>query len=295
MDTQSLKAFVTVADLNSFSHAAEKLHLTQPAITKRIQSLESHLDTRLFDRLGRRLFLTEAGQCLLPNARRILQLMESSRQALDDLAGPVRGKLKLVTSHHIGLHRLPIVLKDFKKQYPQVSVSITYMNSRETHEAILAGEADLGVTTREIIPDDSLTLHEIWHDRLLFVTAREHPLASKHAIGLEELCNYPALLPDERFFTGRIVREFFREAGLGLKLEEGLSTDYMETLRVLVAIGGTWTVLPHTMVNSPELGVLDLKENPLTRSLICMHHRDLTLNSASRAFLEILQQHRDLQ
>jgi DNA-binding transcriptional LysR family regulator len=294
MDTQSLKAFVTVADLNSFSQAAEKLHLTQPAITKRIQGLENHLDTRLFDRIGRQLFLTEAGQCLLPNARRILQLMESSRQALDDLSGPVRGKLRLVTSHHIGLHRLPVVLKDYKHQFSGVSVNIRYMNSRETHEAILAGEADLGVTTREIVPDDSLTLHEIWHDRLLFVAAVDHPLAKAKQITLAQLCDYPALLPDKRFYTGRIVREFFEQHGLTLQLDEGLSTDYMETLRVLVAIGGTWTVLPHTMIDSPELRVLDVMDNPLTRSLICMHHRDLTLSRAAQAFLRVLKAHRDL-
>jgi len=178
MDIPALKAFVAVAESGSFSLAAERLHLTQPAITKRIQLLESESATRLFDRIGRQVLLTEAGRSLLPYAHKILDLIAVSCQLLDDLSGEVQGQLKLFTSHHIGLHRLPKVLKAYKKRYPQVKLQIRFFNSQETYHHILNGEGDIGITTQE--PGASaLVQQDIWTDSLHFVVAPEHPLAKK--------------------------------------------------------------------------------------------------------------------
>ena len=107
MDISNLQAFVVVADTASFSLAAEQLHVTQPAVSKRISTLENQWDTRLFNRLGRKVLLTEAGQMLLPRAKRILSELEDCRRALGNLSGQVSGTLSIATSHHIGLHRLP--------------------------------------------------------------------------------------------------------------------------------------------------------------------------------------------
>src|SRR5690625_1031991 len=107
LDTQSLQAFLAVAESDSFSRAAEQLHLTQPAVSKRIATLETQIGARLFDRIGRRVTLTEAGQILLPRARQILIMVDDSRRALTNLEGQIAGSLTLATSHHVGLHRLP--------------------------------------------------------------------------------------------------------------------------------------------------------------------------------------------
>nr|P96194.1 RecName: Full=Uncharacterized HTH-type transcriptional regulator in ibpB-leuC intergenic region [Azotobacter vinelandii]CAA72148.1 CynR protein [Azotobacter vinelandii] len=107
MDLASLNAFIAVAETGSFSEAGERLHLTQPAVSKRIAALEQQLQVRLFDRLGREVRLTEAGRALLPRAYRILSVLEDTRRALNNLNGDVSGRLTLATSHHIGLHRLP--------------------------------------------------------------------------------------------------------------------------------------------------------------------------------------------
>ncbi|MGB5065240.1 MAG: LysR family transcriptional regulator, partial [Candidatus Competibacter sp.] len=104
MDIAGLQAFVTIADSGSFSLAAGRLHLTQPAVSKRLAALEAELDTRLFDRLGRAVRLTEAGGMLLPRALRILAEVDDTGRALRNLSGAVAGPLVLATSHHIGLH-----------------------------------------------------------------------------------------------------------------------------------------------------------------------------------------------
>ena len=124
MDIAALKAFIAVAENSSFSLAAEQLFLTQPAISKRVSALENELEVRLFDRIGRGVSLTEAGQALLPRARGILLDLEDSVRALSNLSGEVHGTLRFGTSHHIGLHRLPPVLKKFVHVYPEVRLDI---------------------------------------------------------------------------------------------------------------------------------------------------------------------------
>jgi DNA-binding transcriptional LysR family regulator len=118
MDLANLNAFIAIAETGSFSGAGERLHLTQPAISKRIAGLEQQLKVRLFDRLGREVGLTEAGRALLPRAYQILNVLDDTRRALTNLTGEVSGRLTLATSHHIGLHRLPPLLREFTRRYP---------------------------------------------------------------------------------------------------------------------------------------------------------------------------------
>ena len=110
MDSLSLNAFVVVAEQGSFSRAAELLFVTQPAVSKRIVKLENELKTQLFDRIGRNVALTTAGQHLLPKAKAILEAMENTSHELTNLSGAVGGRLRIATSHHISLHRLPLPL-----------------------------------------------------------------------------------------------------------------------------------------------------------------------------------------
>ncbi|BBI62424.1 hypothetical protein HSBAA_37300 [Vreelandella sulfidaeris] len=147
MDTQSLQAFLAVAETQSFSRAAEQLYLTQPAVSKRIATLESQVGARLFDRIGRRIALTEAGNVLLPQARHILFTVEDSRRALANLSGQVGGKLTLATSHHIGLHRLPPLLKQYTQRHPEVELDLHFLDSELAYQGVLDGTLEMAVVT----------------------------------------------------------------------------------------------------------------------------------------------------
>ena len=124
MDLNSLNTFIAIAETGSFSEAGERLHLTQPAVSKRIAALEQQLNARLFDRVGREVNLTEAGRALLPRAYQLLNVLDDTRRALNNLTGEVSGRLVLATSHHIGLHRLPPLLRAFTRAHPQVALDI---------------------------------------------------------------------------------------------------------------------------------------------------------------------------
>ncbi|WP_028239364.1 LysR family transcriptional regulator [Stutzerimonas azotifigens] len=286
MDLASLNAFIAVAETGSFSLAGERLHLTQPAVSKRIAALEQQLDVRLFDRLGREIGLTEAGRALLPRAYRILAELDDTRRALSNLTGVVSGRLSLATSHHIGLHRLPPVLRAFTREHPQVSLDIRFLDSEVAYEEVLHGRAELAVIT--LAPETAAPVQavEVWDDPLAFVTAPEHPLARNGRVTLADIARYPAVFPGGNTFTHHIVRALFEREGLTPNI--AMSTNYMETIKMMVSIGIAWSVLPRTLLDDQVLA-LPLPGARLHRSLGYILHTERTLSNAARAFMALLE------
>jgi DNA-binding transcriptional LysR family regulator len=287
MDTQNLKAFIAVAESASFSGAADRLHLSQPAVSKRVLLLEQQLDAQLFDRIGRQVSLTEAGRTLLPLAHNIMLAMRDARQQIKDLRNTVCGALSLVTSHHIGLHRLPAILREFASRYPAVELDIQFRDSEQAYQCVLAGEFDLGIVTRSSLIDPRISYQSIWLDRLVFVAAADHPLGQLKTVTLEAVCRHPALLPDRKFLTTRVVEELFHARGL--ELQTIMSTNYLETIRALISVGYGWGVLPEIMVEGGSLVRLPVKDVQLQRNLDCIYHRDRSLSNPATSFLELLQ------
>ena len=120
LDIQALIAFIAVAETGSFSLAADKLFLTQSAVSKRVAQLEQQLQTPVFDRVKKKIWLTEAGKVLLPKAKQIIQSLKDTQQAISDIAGKTSGKLAIAFSHHIGLHRLGPHLNNSQASMPRL-------------------------------------------------------------------------------------------------------------------------------------------------------------------------------
>ncbi len=285
MDTQALTAFLAVAESGSFSTAAERLFLTQPAVSKRIAQLEQQLGTRLFDRVGRRIRLTEAGEALLPRARQVLLDLEDMGRAISNLTGTVSGTLRIGTSHHIGLHRLPPVLRRFSREYPDVKLDIHFIDSEEAWEAVLHGDLEMGVVTLPPQPDPRLHSQAVWQDPLVFMAAPEHPLARLDRVTLETLTGYSAILPSPVTFTRRIVESLFEEQALTLNIS--MSTNYLETIHMMVSIGLGWSVLPETMLDDSVVR-LNVDTALPVRRLGVVTHPGRSRSNAAGAFLDIL-------
>ena len=286
MDTANLQAFLAVADTGSFSRAAEQLHLTQPAVSKRIAMLEQQLDARLFDRIGRHVSLTEAGLALQPRAQQVLSLMNDTRRALSNLSSEVSGRLSIATSHHIGLHRLPPVLREFTRRHPQVSFDIQFLDSEVAYDKVLHGEIELAVITLapEVAPPVMSEL--IWDDPLDFVIAPEHPLAQQRDLELAQLAAYPAVFPGTNTFTHKVVSDLFEHYRVQPQIS--MSTNYMETIKMMVSIGLAWSVLPRSMLDS-QVSVLQLPGVHLQRELGCIWHSGRTQSNAARELITLLR------
>ncbi|MBL1259467.1 MAG: LysR family transcriptional regulator [Thiotrichaceae bacterium] len=287
MNISDIKAFVSVAQHHSFSQAAEQLHMTQPAISKRIAVLESSLDARLFDRIGRSVTLTTAGHALLPHAKKILLEVSDSQRAIHNLSGAVSGQLSIGTSHHIGLHRLPNVLKSFNQTYTEVQLDLHFLDSEMACREVEQANLELAVVTLPPLDSDrnksALLLIPIWNDPLVLVTAHDHPLCSLPNISDSDLLKHTAILPSHGTFTRTLIDQHFNKQTQPLEIN--LETNYLETIKMLVSIGQGWSILPETLVDE----TLRLHHGCFSaqRTLGIVHHRKRTLSNAALAFINI--------
>ena len=291
MDLNNLRAFVAVIDAGGVNAAARALHLTQSAITKRLQGLEQQTGTVLMDRVGRKLLPTEAGRLLLPRARQILSDV-SEAQRLLDLGGTtdntLGGELSLATSHHIGLHRLAEPLRQVVARHPQVELAVEFVDSEDGCRAVEQGDTELAIVTLPLSPAPALRLQAVWDDPLAFVVHRAHPLADRRRVALPELADHPAVLPDRSTFTHRVIAAALARANTHPRVR--MTTNYLETIKMLVQIGLGWSALPATMVGDalvalPVTADIDL---PITRTLGIVTHRNRTLSRAARALVDIV-------
>lgn len=298
MDIQALTAFIAVAELQSFSLAAEQLYLTQPAISKRIKGLEEQLNSPLFDRHNRSLSLTNTGLSLLPKAREIVQLVSDTRLSMRNLNHQVEGRLKLGTSHHIGLHRLPPYLKSFVSQFPQAELILSFMNSESAYQAIAQRQVELALTTLEASHNNDLPegiiSEALWQDDMVFVCAIDHPLSTLEHPTLKDLSAYPAILPEANTFTFKLLAEQFKQQNLTLNAP--MPTNYLETIKMLVSVGLGWSLLPETMLGSladktEEAGLIaiNIDQVKLTRPLGLLYLQGRTLSNAAKAFIALIK------
>lgn len=286
MDIQNIRAFLAVTETRSFSRAAEKLFITQPAISKRIATLEYSLDCQLFDRLGKNIQLTQAGQALVPGYQRILAEIDESKRIISTLRLQVSGHLKFGTSHHIGLHRLPPILKHYTRQYQQVELDIQFMDSEQAAALILKGDIELALIT---LPDDiapHLTTIPVWTDSMDCVVARDHVLAQKKHVSIKQLSEYGVLLQAQSTHTRDIIDQALK---LNTSIKIIMESNYLETIKAMIQNGLGWGVLPESMIDG-SLHRLKIKGVRMERHLGVLLHASRTLSSPANALLETLKE-----
>jgi len=286
MEISHLQAFIHIAESGSFSAAAVDLNLTQPAVSKRIASLEDQFDVRLFDRAGRKVRLTEPGRLLLPKAREILTTLELSKQLIENLGDEVSGTLSLAVTHHIGLHRLPKILKNFRDQYNNVALQLEFMDSSQACELVETGNIEMAVITLPEKPKANLLSTSLWHDHLVFVASADHPLAADPQASLGLLEQHDAILPDNDTYTRKLINKFLQKNNCEPQVV--METNYLETLRMMSKIGIGWTVLPENMINTKEMHILDFVQCDIQRPLGIVRHKNRSLSNAAKAMCEAL-------
>jgi DNA-binding transcriptional LysR family regulator len=285
MDIAALTAFAEIVDTGSFSQAAQNLHLTQPAISKRIAKLEQALGTPLLDRIGRHIKPTEAGTELLGHSKKIFADISQAERAIREMSSEVSGNLHIATSHHIGLHRLPPILKTFSDRYPSVKMQIEFTDSEKAHTLVSDGDVELAIITLALEENNQLKSTELWPDPLIVMAATTHPLATVKNLSLVELAKYPCVLPGLDTYTGQIVKNLFDKESL--VLDASMATNYLETIKMLVSVGMGWTVLPKSMFDD-RLIELKISKLSLSRQLGYITHKQHNLSTAATAFINLL-------
>ena len=218
------------------------------------------------------------------------QELQAAEQSILDLAGDVGGKLRLATSHHIGLHRLPPMLSYFSKAYGAVSIDIDFMDSEQAYELIMQNKVELAIVTLAPTSEASIITIPVWQDPLDFMVQREHKLVLQPRLDLRALSHHPVILPGLNTYTGQIVKSLFDAHGL--QLQVSMATNYLETIRMMASVGLGWTVLPRSMQDG-SLAILQVNDARIERTLGIIYHRGRSLSRAARAFIHSLEKFGD--
>lgn len=282
MKYTQLRAFHHVALHGGFSRAADALHLTQPAISEQVRSLEADYDVRLFSREKRRVALTEDGAALFEITRR---LFDAESQALDLLSESLAlrsGRLRIMADS--ARHVLPVIAP-FRARYPKVTLSLREGNSLEVLERLDAYEAEIGVMGE---PPDSRKLEVIalGATPIIAFAAHGHPLAGKATVALAELLAHPLVLREQGSKTRALLER--RAAERELAVTVGIEADGREAVREIVATGaGVGVVSMAEFSPDPRLAAIALGDADLEMSEFVVCLRERAESRPIRAFMEI--------
>ncbi len=289
MNLNQLKIFHSVARLLNFTRASEELHLTQPGISKHIKTLEEDYGTRLFDRLGKKVVLTYAGEILYKATTNVFTLLDESRVQIDDLVGLAGGKLRIGGNSTIATYILPAMLTQFRKIAPGVEITVDTTFSSQIVDKVLDNSIELGFVGH-FQPDARLAVQTFMTDKMILIVPADHAWAKRQSpIHLEELADQMFLISKQGSGTWRLLSKVFDTAGIVLKNKMELGTT--EGIKQGVAAGlGISIISKHTLAGELASGLvlqLPLKGEHLKRDLFLVYRKDRYLSQAAQAFIDL--------
>ncbi|HLG17051.1 MAG TPA: LysR family transcriptional regulator [Blastocatellia bacterium] len=289
MELWQLEVFMAVAEERSFSRAGQKLGRTQPAISSAIKQLEDELREPLFDRLGKSVRLTAAGDLLSDYAKRLLRLRKEAVQAVGELRGLGRGTLSLGANETTCLYLLPEVLAAFKQAYPQVQIDIQRAITRSITEKVLEGSLDFGIVTLPV-SDPRLETITIHHDELALIVGPEHRLASRKTVKMSQLEGEPFILHKIGTTTRERLVKHFINGGVKMKVTMELAS--IETIKRFVSIGMGISIVPRLCIEKDigegSLRALKIRDARFKRKLGLIYNKGRHQSQAARAFLALM-------
>lgn len=291
MDIQELEAFWWIAQTGSFNRAAERLYLTQPSVTARIQALEKELGQSLFERKPRGVRLTDAGRVLLPHAERVLQDIRKARQAVIDLEAATGGTLTVGSALTTSTYTLPEILARFKQAFPAVEVAVRTGRSQQIQHLVLEDVVQLGLVHSPVATHAEIAAVPLYEESIVLVLHPGHPLAGETEVNAEQLATEPFITSDKASGYWAQVEQFWASAGLAPRVT--MELDSIEATKRMVMCGLGLTMLPKSTVEGEvktnQLVVVPLKGGEfLTRQTMLVHRRGKTWSGIARAFLGVL-------
>jgi Transcriptional regulator len=298
MDIKQLKIFCAVVGKGSFSQAAEMLLLTQPTVSFQIASLEKELGTKLLDRSGREVTVTKSGEALYQYALRILRLTDEARQAIDEVQGLLRGKLIIAASTIPGEYILPSLLPEFKGRYPGIGISLMITDTRGAIRKVMDNEAEIGaVGAKE--QDEKLVFTKFATDRLVLITSSDSKWFKQDTATLEELKEAPFISRESGSGTRAIVKQGLKDMGMSEE-ELNIIIELGSTAAVKKAVecgAGVSIISERAVENEVKLDLLRkvmVRGLRFDRDFFLVHKRQKTLSPIASAFLQFLQEIKEL-
>ena len=283
IDHQHILAFLSVAETGSFSAAAQQLHLTQPAVSKRVALLESQVGAPLFERMARQVVLTEFGAQFLPAARQVRQAMDDLAAVTLDSSRPLSGRLAIALSHYVGLHLLPTVLEAFSRRYPDVLLDLRFMDSEAAIGAVAQGAVRLAYGTLGHSAPSSIETTPLWQEKLVPLVALRH--AAHRMPTLHELAQHLPMIAPAAHTSTRQAIDIWLNAQQITPLAV-IEVNQLDSIALLVGTGIGWGVLPETLQNPGLARLPNTELAPPERQLGLITQKNRPTHRLAQAFMD---------
>ncbi len=289
MDFDHLITFLEIAKQGSFSRAGQKLYRSQPAVSAQIRQLEQEYGQKLFDRVGKSVRLTVAGETLLEYANRLLTLRNESLRAVADQATTPRGTLAVGANEATCLYVLPDIFAEYSRRYPSVQISIYRNFSHKVLEKVEDGTVDVGIVTMPV-KSPSLKVHSIFRDRLMLMAAPSNPLASSKSVSTADIAEQPLIFP-KTGFTRQVLDKQFRPYRAHLRIVMELASVGM--IKKFVAAGLGVSLISESFaqdeLRAGQVKLIPVLDMEVWRELGIVYRRDRTLPRSAASFVALVR------
>jgi len=287
MNIRHLISFVAVAESLNFSRAAEELHVAQPAVSQQIRALETELGVDLFDRIGKKVTLTEAGRALLPHARQILNLVTQAENEVRERDQLKRGKTSLGAPPTVSIHILPERLMHFKQLWPGLEVTLREAGTQTLLSLIEDGKLDLAIVSTDVLPESVEHTPFLEETYVLAVSPRHPFLGKRQTVKLADLSNEPFILFPEGYKLREVTLTACRRAGFEPKV--ALDGGAMQSALEFVGSGLGVALVPElALTEASHVHAVKVSDQNLTRELGLVWLRGRSFSPAARTLREFL-------
>ncbi|MBB3150338.1 DNA-binding transcriptional LysR family regulator [Paenibacillus endophyticus] len=283
---KQLEYFMGVCKELHFTRAAEKLGISQPSLSQQIRILEHEMGLPLFDRIGKKTVITEAGHILLKHCYNLFHELDQARLAIGELQGLKRGLLKIGALHSVMNRLLPPAIMAFHRSYPQVELVLSGLRHGEIIDKLLHNELDLGIIYYPVSHEE-LQMTYLYEERLALVVPKAHALASLREAKLEDLADIPMVSLQQAYYLRQYLDQLFRQNHMVTRIVMELNT--FDSLISMVSEGAGAAILPSSylnQLNQNAIRTIPLAEPSMTVKIGIAHRRNKYLCTASKVFME---------
>jgi len=297
MDLWRLQIFCRVVELESFSRAAKAVYLSQPTVSSHIKDLENHFECKLVDRLGRQVTPTKAGSLLYGYATKIIDLKQEAENAIAEFQGKIKGRLTIGGSTIPAGYILPPLLGRFKKDYPEVVVTLAQGDTERIIRDTLEGNVELGIVGAKA-QEVQLVQKKIIDDQMFLIVPRRHKWANKRYIVMDDLIMHPFIMREPGSGTRKSIEQVFANSGhsidtLNIVAEMGSTEAVRQGIKSGVGVSILSECAVAEELAAGSLKKVKIKGMPFKRAFYLMFHRHRTLSPLCRAFIKFLKRQTD--
>lgn len=288
MDVRDLQIFLSAAKHLNYTRAGEEINLSQPSVSVRIQRLEHDLGTKLFEQLGKKIALTEAGHLFVPFANRVIGMMNDARDAIAELQGLERGSLRIGASTTPGMYVIPRAIAEFKQLHPKIQTHLSVKDTRQIEEGILKNEYDLGFVGGHLVGDD-LEVEQWMTDDLILIVPLGHRLTTKSTITPRDLASEKFIIREQGSATRMVVSTHFKRCGITSDAVMEMTNPESIKKAVQNGLGVAFisAFAVETELQAKILVAVKVKNLEIHRQLKIVYRKDKHLSRTAQTFIEV--------